>query len=104
MELMHACLYSDTILLSTLLNSKSNSNYQCLNIPGFMYGLNPLHWTTIFNRVDCVKILLDMGANPNLQDSLARIPLDIAKRYNYIEIIGLLEEYDIPTVKGALYD
>jgi len=41
---------------------------------------------------DCVKVLLDYGANPNLKDQYGQAPIMLAAKANYKEIIHVLAQ------------
>jgi len=63
----------------------------------------PLHWAVAkayyYNNTDLIKLLLESGADPNLEDQKGNTPLDIAinnfgyNRNQYKNVIKLLLEY-----------
>ncbi len=52
-----------------------------------------LHTATQLNKKDAVQLLLDHKANPNLQDTNGKTPLDIANAKNNVEIADLLRAH-----------
>ena len=61
----------------------------------------PLHWTAYFGHIDCVKLLIEAGANLNPVSDQDASPLDLALRANQVNIVntlsraGALESRDI---------
>lgn len=47
----------------------------------------PLHYAAEGNHLDAVKLLLKLGANPNLLDSRKKKPIDVAKSTDIIQIL-----------------
>ncbi len=50
------------------------------------FGETPLHLATLFCGTEMVEILLDAGANPNLQDGTSATPLDYLKRKTWVRV------------------
>ena len=54
-----------------------------INIVGYNYKLTPLHKACEYNQLECVKVLIDSGANLNLKNSIGRTPLIVAVQNQY---------------------
>lgn len=52
--------------------------------------LRPLHYAAEADHLEILNLLLENGADPNLKDSRGLTPLDIAKKFNHLEIEQLL--------------
>lgn len=48
-------------------------------------GLTALHWAALRNKVDCIRVLLRHGADPEKQDSNERTAVQLAQRKKFIE-------------------
>ncbi|XP_022252892.1 arfGAP with SH3 domain, ANK repeat and PH domain-containing protein-like isoform X4 [Limulus polyphemus] len=55
------------------------------------HGNTPLHICTLENQTECMKLLLRSGANPQIENSEGRTPLDIAREKEFHTCIELLE-------------
>lgn len=42
-------------------------------------GNTPLHYCVIYNKVECMRLLLRVGANPNIDNNNSKTPFDIAQ-------------------------
>ena len=56
----------------------------------YVNGGTALHYATVSNRIDVIKLLLREGADVNKQDDDKNTPLHWAARYNYTEVARLL--------------
>ena len=52
----------------------------------------PLHYAVEYCFDDCVKLLLEYGADPNARDNRGKTPADIAKQRGFGEIAALLKK------------
>lgn len=52
-----------------------------------------LHWAVFKYKPELVKLLLDMGANPNKMNDMKVTPFDFAIQYEYDDLIMLLIKY-----------
>jgi hypothetical protein len=68
------------------------------NINGLEGYISPLVCAVYNYDVEIVKLLLDNGANIDLKDSFDRTPLEVARKYEHVEIIAILES---PMIKSA---
>lgn len=60
----------------------------------YLYSYTPLHTVALEsgpNQARIAEILLENGANPRLEDTLGRTPLDIARQKNNKSVIAVLE-------------
>jgi len=57
-------------------------------------GDTPLHTAAINNNIDAFKMLLQFGANPNVQNSDGDQPAHIAAAYGLVDLMKLLIEYE----------
>ena len=73
---------NDIKLIENYINSGYDLNIQNIN------GYTPLSYATIYGRIESVKLLLNAGADINIQDS--NISLLYAAIINRIEIVKLL--------------
>ena len=73
-------LVSDLIVLGANLDWKEDGNR----------GWTALHWAAYYNRLKIVKILIDAGADVNIQNEEEDTPLHIATRWCNIKTIKLL--------------
>jgi ankyrin repeat protein len=55
-------------------------------------GQTPLHNAVMRKRVDAVKVLLQHGADPTIQDNEGKTPIDHAREAGYTDIIKILTE------------
>lgn len=63
-----------------------------LNKRATFKGCTALHYATLSNSKECVKYLLDAGANPTIENEVGHRALDYAKEG---EIKELLTEYTL---------
>lgn len=59
--------------------------------------LTPLHVAVVFSSYDCIKALLNAGADPKLQDAEGISPIDCARNPGKTEILDLLRRRLQPT-------
>lgn len=65
-------------------------------------GYTPLHISASLNSVECVRLLLEYGADTEIQTFEERkTPLDLTKNKNIREMLSNTSSF---SVKGALYD
>ena len=62
-----------------------------INKPNKFYKETPLNFAVCAERTDCVKFLLQHGADKTKCDVWGKTPLENAKRLGYDEIVRLLE-------------
>ncbi|XP_022242959.1 arfGAP with SH3 domain, ANK repeat and PH domain-containing protein-like isoform X1 [Limulus polyphemus] len=55
------------------------------------HGNTPLHVSTLQNQTECMKLLLRCGANPQIENSEGKTPLDIAREKKFHTCVELLE-------------
>ena len=53
-------------------------------------GFTPLHWAARNGKSEVAKLLLDMGANPNVKCNKASTPLNIAAEFGHTDVVRLL--------------
>ena len=86
-----------------------------INVRSDSDGDTPLMYVSRLGRVVIVKLLLKLGADPNLMDNNGKTALDFALDKNHTEIVALLSDNkvstldsnqkdSIPSVKGGLID
>lgn len=56
-------------------------------------GRGPLYYGVFNNSIDCVKLLLSAGADPNVRDKSGESVLDLAKRESNDRVARLLREH-----------
>ena len=56
-------------------------------------GQTPLHAAAKFNHCECVKILLEAGANPDGSDLHISTPIHVAARDNFPHTMALLIQH-----------
>jgi len=57
-------------------------------------NLTPLHLATLYNREKIVIILLKNGADKNLPNTRGHLPIDIARKKGFINLINILQDQD----------
>jgi hypothetical protein len=67
-------------------NARSNKSYGSINT-----GSTPLIIASYYGYPGIVRLLLKHGANPKLQNEQGETALSLAEKYNFSEIIELLE-------------
>lgn len=69
------------------------------------YKATSLHYATIYENIELIKLLLEYGANPNAQDAQGkRTPLHMAIMCDNKDIARLLVEYGAdPSLKDLTY-
>ena len=54
-----------------------------------------LHYAVYYNKIECVKVLMDHHANPTLKTDYTNMtPRQIAENKSYTEIASLLKKYE----------
>lgn len=81
-----ALVKGDYSALEKLLKSGAD-----INKPNKFYKETPLNFAVCAERTDCVKFLLQHGADKTKCDVWGKTPLENAKRLGYDEIVRLLE-------------
>ncbi|AIF45124.1 ankyrin repeat domain-containing protein [Virgibacillus sp. SK37] len=56
-------------------------------------GASLLYWTVHVNNLPFVTRLLELGANPNLKDSIGRSPLEVGAYYGFYKVCKVLLEH-----------
>lgn len=87
--LLEACFNKNIDLIKVLILSGANVNSR--NKIGFtplIYACT-MKWN-IIERIECVKLLLEHGANPNIKSVKNKVPIEIACLKNQVEIVDLL--------------
>ena len=54
------------------------------------WGWTPLHWAARAGKIEIVRMLIDAGANVNVQTNGGSTPLHEAVRYGSVEIVRML--------------
>ncbi|KAH9494392.1 hypothetical protein Btru_021760 [Bulinus truncatus] len=104
--LMMACKYGHVTTMRILIMADRCS----LNSPDHLLnevddeGNGPLHYAVIDNQIETAQELLQLGCNPNLQNSYLMTPLHICATDGYVQLITSLYDYkaklDIKELKG----
>jgi len=55
-----------------------------------MLGKTALHYACEFEKVDCVRLLLEKTASPHIADKEGKTPLHMAQKLAHEEILSLL--------------
>ena len=87
--ILHQAVYMDEINSVRNLISVHECPRQFVNIPG-KEGWTPLHVAAYLNRLECTRVLLMLGANPNAKNNNALTPLHIAASRGYTDILNEL--------------
>ena len=64
-----------------------------MNDKGF-FNFPPLLRVALYGKLEALKVLLEVGADKNIRDSQGRAALELAKKYNYSEIVRILLQND----------
>jgi len=85
---------NDQIGLELLLKSWANIDGKGYEkypdcVAGFEYS-SPLMVATYANNIEIVKILLNLGANPNIREGEGETPIEVAREKGFKEIVNLL--------------
>jgi ankyrin repeat protein len=73
-------LVSDLIVLGANVDWQDEDNF----------NRTPLHWATIWGRLEIARMLIDAGADVNVQDDRGMTPPHWAARYGRVEIVRML--------------
>jgi len=60
-------------------------------------GSTPLHAAVLGNNAEIVRVLIDLGADPNMKNDFGKTPYQIADGLNLIEIVDILRSYHLST-------
>lgn len=56
-------------------------------------GTTPLHFAVMYGHLETVKLLIELGADPNVQAAgLGRTPMSLAEANGYMEIVQILKD------------
>ncbi|AEF55528.1 ankyrin repeat domain-containing protein [Marinomonas posidonica] len=99
--LMLAAQANNLVLIKRLITTKQDINTQD------SYGKTALHYATLkksarndYTQAQIVKLLINAGANPNLQDKNLSTPLHLSVKYNLLHTTNALTKADtIPDIK-----
>ncbi len=89
-DLYNAAEIGDVENTKFLIKDNYDVNYSCENN---CKGWTPLMIASANGHKEIVSILLENGADPNIQNELGRTALQYAVRYEFIEIIQMLLDY-----------
>ncbi|KAL8626961.1 hypothetical protein Q9189_007349 [Teloschistes chrysophthalmus] len=56
------------------------------------YGWTPLHWAASYGHLDCVRLLLESGADPDSVSDQRVTPLDLALQADQSDVLDLLHK------------
>jgi ankyrin repeat protein len=65
-------------------------------------GNTPLILAAYFNKLQCVEVLLELGADITAQDNNRMTALEWARARGHTEVAAILESAAIPLIKSAL--
>lgn len=65
-----------------------------INIKDNAYGNTPLLWAVTLGSYDVTKWLIENGADLNVLNNEGKSAYDLAKKYEHLEIINLLNSYE----------
>jgi ankyrin repeat protein len=79
--------------------STCRANVDCRNSSGW----TPLMWAAYNNKLQCVEVLLELGADIAIRDNAKkRTALEWARKRGFAEVVALLEAAErIPDIKSA---
>ncbi|WP_408041447.1 ankyrin repeat domain-containing protein [Tenacibaculum amylolyticum] len=80
----------NTEIMEMLVNHKDAQKY--INDQGLNNGYTPLHDAIWHGNTEAAKILIDADARLDLKTYEGDTPLDLAKRYNYNDIVDYIEK------------
>ena len=87
-KMAKAIKHNDTAKLRKLLTGKSK---EIIDYCETEYGMSLLNWAIYIEKLDCVKILAEMGADPNLPDYEDLTPLiaaaNIYETSEYLKVL-----------------
>ncbi|VDN03065.1 unnamed protein product [Thelazia callipaeda] len=86
-KLFEACKKGDLSTLSSLLKPATVNQPDVNNRHS-----SPLHYAAGFGRVDCVRALLDAGANMKQTDNGGLLPLHNASSFGHVDVVKVLLE------------
>ena len=96
--LFAASKQGNTNSIQKLIKKGADVNYVCKETS--CQGWTPVMIASAENHPDAVKLLLEAGANPNVQNQYGRTALHFAVNYGFEPIVNLLLEYKAdPTIK-----
>ena len=87
-----ASMHGTFEVVEFLLNHTNAINV--INLPNHK-GNTPLHMACIYNgNLDVIKLIVEAGANVNLQNKLGNTPIDLAIESQYTSVVEYLEKED----------
>jgi len=94
--LHHASMHGDLVLVELLLAAGANVNKRSSN------GAAPLHQATAAGAVEIVRTLIAAGAETRATMNDGSSALDIARHIGNQELIDLLSQYPVATVRNSI--
>ena len=65
------------------------------------YDWAPLHWAASYGHVDCVKLLIEAGANVSVVSDQGVTPLDLAFQSDQVAIVEILKRAGAKNAKDV---
>ena len=87
----HKAAYKGQPEILKLLVSDRNAK-KVINDMGPNNGYTPLHDAIWHGHTEAAKVLIDAGARTDLKNYEGDTPLELAKRYKYMDIVRYLEK------------
>jgi ankyrin repeat protein len=100
--LLLAVIYGHAKLVQILIENKADVNIKAnlllAKAPEFLHYSNivPLHYAAADGDINTVKLLLENGAEIDIQNALGETPLSFAVQRGHNEVVGLLLKHDNP--------
>jgi len=86
-------LEDDDFLRQSGISASSAKGAMAMAQSFYRSGETPLHLAARWGKLDCARVLLENGANPNLADSQKETPLSWATRQNNTAMVQLLVQH-----------